>query len=227
MWLMVYDYFPFGVFFKMYILINTIAQQVRAPHTDGKVAIVRDSLVIVRSKELLREFFYCIELGNVLCLLSNFLEFFMNNMSLAAVKELISIMSDRDNIVEAIEQLNDQFIESVLSVIVISKLKNDITTLYTTYKTSPHKAIATSLADIIRQVRLPELLQDYPLEDEDLQNLISDSVRSLLYYDRKGDDEINVERIEKHFKDHPEAIETAVEIFRKALIEGLSDEDDD
>jgi hypothetical protein len=49
--------------------------------------------------------------------------------------------------------------------------------------------------------------------------LAEQAVSNILFYDRKGDEEINVERIESHFRNTPDAIDVLVAKFRQALEE--------
>lgn len=157
------------------------------------------------------------------------------------INELIETLSDRKLILQKIEECDDEFIENVISVLSVSKMKTDITSLYQAYKAykesnSSNGLSATDevfykmnlsnielqIATIIGQINLSSIIENIPISDELMSNVVKDLIQDFLIYDRKDDEEINVKRMAKHFKDNPNAIDFVVQSFKESLTEKLS-----
>ena len=61
---------------------------------------------------------------------------------------------------------------------------------------------------------------------QEILKTISDLVKDFLYYDRKEDEDLSVEDLEKAFNDGEITIDECVEHFRKRLNYYLTDETD-
>lgn len=138
------------------------------------------------------------------------------------MKDFINSLHNPKDIKHALKRNGDEFIQNVLSFVTEDNAKRDIEMLYSYYVENGSELVVNSIFEYASSHDLHKHLEVYPLNDDDITSLAEQSVAELMFYNRKGDEEINIERIEAFFRNTPNAIDIMVEKFRKALEENIN-----
>lgn len=139
--------------------------------------------------------------------------------SFEEIKEFLDGLYDTTLIKRSLKKQGDVFIQEVLALVKEEKDQRDITMLYSYYVENGSELVVKAINEYAHSHKLHDALEVFPLTEDDITNLAEQAVANILFYDRKGDEEINVERIEAHFKNTPDAINDLVAKFRQALEE--------
>lgn len=150
--------------------------------------------------------------------------------SFEEIKEFLDGLYDTTLIKRNLKKQGDSFIQEVLALVTEEKAQQDITMLYSYYVENGSELVIRAINEYAHAHKLHDALAVFPLNDDDVTNLVDQAVSNILFYDRKGDEEINVERIEAHFRNNPDAIDVMVAKFRKSLedscVKDVDSEDD-
>lgn len=141
------------------------------------------------------------------------------------MKEFIDSLFNPKDIKHALKRNGDEFIKDVLSLVTDEPAKSNIQMLYSYYVENGSELIVNSIYEYASSHNLYKKLETFPLTDDDTTALAEQTVSELMFYNRKGDEEINIERIEAFFRTTPNAIDIMVEKFRKALEETVQTTD--
>lgn len=141
------------------------------------------------------------------------------------MKEFIDSLFNPKDIKHALKRNGDEFIKDVLSLVTDEPAKRDIQMLYSYYVENGSELVVNSIYEYASSHDLYKKLEVFPLTDDDTTALAEQTVSELMFYNRKGDEEINIERIEAFFRTTPNAIDIMVEKFRKALEETVQTTD--
>jgi len=133
------------------------------------------------------------------------------------MKEFIDSLYNPKDIKHALKRNGDEFVKNMLSLVNDEPAKKEIQMLYEYYVENGSELVVNSIFEYASSHNLYKNLEVFPLNDEDTTALAEQTVSELMFYNRKGDEEINIERIEAFFRNTPNAIEIMVEKFRKAL----------
>lgn len=146
-----------------------------------------------------------------------------NEKSFEDLKEFLDGLYDTTLIKRNLKKYGDAFIQEVLALVTSEKDKSEISMLYSYYVENGSELVIRSINEFAHSNKLHDALAVFPLTDDDITGLVDQAVSNILFYDRKGDEEINMERIEAHFKNNPDAIDVMVAKFRQSLEESLND----
>lgn len=141
------------------------------------------------------------------------------------MKEFIDSLFNPKDIKHALKRNGDEFIKDVLSLVTDEPAKSNIQMLYSYYVENGSELVVNSIYEYASSHNLYKNLEVFPLTDDDTTALAEQTVSELMFYNRKGDEEINIERIEAFFRTTPNAIDIMVEKFRKALEENVQTTD--
>lgn len=143
------------------------------------------------------------------------------------LKEFLDGLYDTTFIKRNLKKDGESFIQEVLALVTSEKDKSEISMLYSYYVENGSELVIRSINEFAHSHKLHDALAVFPLTDDDVTGLVDQAVSNILFYDRKGDEEINMERIEDHFKNNPDAID-AIDVmvakFRQSLVESLNNE---
>ena len=143
------------------------------------------------------------------------------------LKEFLDSLYDTTLIKRNLKKNGESFIQEVLALVTSEKDKSEISMLYSYYVENGSELVIRSINEFAHSHKLHDALAVFPLTDDDVTGLVDQAVSNILFYDRKGDEEINMERIEDHFKNNPDAID-AIDVmvakFRQSLVESLNNE---
>jgi hypothetical protein len=139
--------------------------------------------------------------------------------SFEEIKDFLDGLYDTTLIKRSLKKQGDSFIQEVLTHVKEEKDQRDITMLYSYYVENGSELVIKAINEYAHSHKLHDALEVFPLTDDDMTALAEQAVSNILFYDRKGDEEINVERIESHFRNTPDAIDVLVAKFRQALEE--------
>lgn len=117
-------------------------------------------------------------------------------MSYEEMKEFIDGLYEPSVVKHNLKNSNGSYIWSVMDVVKEEDARKDIHMLYGYYMENGSELIVRAITEYAYAHKLHDLLQGFDLTDEDLTGLADQAVAELMFYNRKGDDEINVERIE-------------------------------
>jgi len=145
-------------------------------------------------------------------------------MSYEEMKEFIDGLYEPSVVKHNLKNSNGSYIWSVMDVVKEEDARKDIHMLYGYYMENGSELIVRAITEYAYAHKLHDLLQGFDLTDEDLTGLAYQAVAELMFYNRKGDDEINVERIEAFFRKNPNGVDIMVEKFRKSLEESVKRE---
>jgi hypothetical protein len=145
--------------------------------------------------------------------------------SFEEMKEFIDGLYEPSVVKQNLKKSNGGYIWSVLELVKDEVAYKDISMLYDYYMENGSELIVKAITEYAYAHKLHDLLQGYDLSDEDLTGLADQAVSELLFYNRKGDDDINVERMEAFFRKNPNGVDIMVEKFRKSLEESVKRED--
>jgi hypothetical protein len=140
------------------------------------------------------------------------------------LKEFLDSLYDTTLIKRNLKKNGESFIQEVLALVTSEKDKSEISMLYSYYVENGSELVIRSINEFAHSHKLHDALAVFPLTDDDVTGLVDQAVSNILFYDRKGDEEINIERIEAHFKNNPDAIDVMVAKFRQSLVESLNNE---
>lgn len=140
------------------------------------------------------------------------------------LKEFLDSLYDTTLIKRNLKKNGESFIQEVLALVTSEKDKSEISMLYSYYVENGSELVIRSINEFAHSHKLHDALAVFPLTDDDVTGLVDQAVSNILFYDRKGDEEINMERIEAHFKNNPDAIDVMVAKFRQSLVESLNNE---
>lgn len=140
------------------------------------------------------------------------------------LKEFLDGLYDTTFIKRNLKKDGESFIQEVLALVTSEKDKSEISMLYSYYVENGSELVIRSINEFAHSHKLHDALAVFPLTDDDVTGLVDQAVSNILFYDRKGDEEINMERIEAHFKNNPDAIDVMVAKFRQSLVESLNNE---
>ena len=140
------------------------------------------------------------------------------------LKEFLDSLYDTTLIKRNLKKDGESFIKEVLALVTSEKDKSEISMLYSYYVENGSELVIRSINEFAHSHKLHDALAVFPLTDDDVTGLVDQAVSNILFYDRKGDEEINMERIEAHFKNNPDAIDVMVAKFRQSLVESLNNE---
>lgn len=140
------------------------------------------------------------------------------------LKEFLDGLYDTTLIKRNLKKDGESFIKEVLALVTSEKDKSEISMLYSYYVENGSELVIRSINEFAHSHKLHDALAVFPLTDDDVTGLVDQAVSNILFYDRKGDEEINMERIEAHFKNNPDAIDVMVAKFRQSLVESLNNE---
>lgn len=140
------------------------------------------------------------------------------------LKEFLDGLYDTTFIKRNLKKDGESFIKEVLALVTSEKDKSEISMLYSYYVENGSELVIRSINEFAHSHKLHDALAVFPLTDDDVTGLVDQAVSNILFYDRKGDEEINMERIEAHFKNNPDAIDVMVAKFRQSLVESLNNE---
>lgn len=140
------------------------------------------------------------------------------------LKEFLDGLYDTTFIKRNLKKDGESFIQEVLALVTSEKDKSEISMLYSYYVENGSELVIRSINEFAHSHKLHDALAVFPLTDDDVTGLVDQAVSNILFYDRKGDEEINMERIEAHFKNNPDAIGVMVAKFRQSLVESLNNE---
>ena len=140
------------------------------------------------------------------------------------LKEFLDGLYDTTFINRNLKKDGESFIQEVLALVTSEKDKSEISMLYSYYVENGSELVIRSINEFAHSHKLHDALAVFPLTDDDVTGLVDQAVSNILFYDRKGDEEINMERIEAHFKNNPDAIDVMVAKFRQSLVESLNNE---
>lgn len=140
------------------------------------------------------------------------------------LKEFLDSLYDTTLIKRNLKKDGESFIKEVLALVPSEKDKSEISMLYSYYVENGSELVIRSINEFAHSHKLHDALAVFPLTDDDVTGLVDQAVSNILFYDRKGDEEINMERIEAHFKNNPDAIDVMVAKFRQSLVESLNNE---
>ncbi len=140
------------------------------------------------------------------------------------LKEFLDGLYDTTFIKRNLKKDGESFIQEVLALVTSEKDKSEISMLYSYYVENGSELVIRSINEFAHSHKLHDALAVFPLTDDDVTGLVDKAVSNILFYDRKGDEEINMERIEAHFKNNPDAIDVMVAKFRQSLVESLNNE---
>ena len=140
------------------------------------------------------------------------------------LKEFLDSLYDTTLIKRNLKKDGESFIKEVLALVTSEKEKSEISMLYSYYVENGSELVIRSINEFAHSHKLHDALAVFPLTDDDVTGLVDQAVSNILFYDRKGDEEINMERIEAHFKNNPDAIDVMVAKFRQSLVESLNNE---
>ena len=140
------------------------------------------------------------------------------------LKEFLDSLYDTTLIKRNLKKDGESFIQEVLALVTSEKDKSEISMLYSYYVENGSELVIRSINEFAHSHKLHDALAVFPLTDDDVTGLVDQAVSNILFYDRKGDEEINMERIEAHFKNNPDAIDVMVAKFRQSLVESLNNE---
>ena len=140
------------------------------------------------------------------------------------LKEFLDGLYDTTFIKRNLKKDGESFIQEVLALVTSEKDKSEISMLYSYYVENGSELVIRSINEFAHSHNLHDALAVFPLTDDDVTGLVDQAVSNILFYDRKGDEEINMERIEAHFKNNPDAIDVMVAKFRQSLVESLNNE---
>ena len=146
--------------------------------------------------------------------------------SFEEIKDFLDGLYDTTLIKRSLKKQGDEFIQEVLALVKEEKDQRDITMLYSYYVENGSELVVKAINEYAHSHKLHDALAVFPLNDDDLTALVDQAVSNILFYDRKGDEEINVDRIEAHFRNNPDAIDVMVSKFRKSLEDSLKNESD-
>lgn len=135
------------------------------------------------------------------------------------IKEFLDGLYDTSLIKRSLKNQGDAFIQEVLAIVKEEKDQRDIAMLYSYYIENGSELVVKAINEYAHSHKLHDALEVFPLTEFDMTSLAEQAVANILFYDRKGDEEINVERIEAHFRNNPDAIDVMVSKFRQALEE--------
>lgn len=139
------------------------------------------------------------------------------------LKDFLDGLYDTTIIKRNLKKDGESFIQEVLALVTSEKDKSEISMLYSYYVENGSELVIRAINEFAHSHKLHDALAVFPLTEDDVTGLVDQAVSNILFYDRKGDDEINMERIEAHFKNNPDAIDVMVEKFRQSLEESLND----
>lgn len=140
------------------------------------------------------------------------------------LKEFLDGLYDTTFIKRNLKKDGESFIQEVLALVTSEKDKSEISMLYSYYVENGSELVIRSINEFAHSHKLHDALAVFPLTDDDVTGLVDQAVSNILFYDRKDDEEINMERIEAHFKNNPDAIDVMVAKFRQSLVESLNNE---
>lgn len=146
-------------------------------------------------------------------------------MSFEEMKEFIDGLYEPSVVKQNLKKSNGGYIWSVLELVKDDAAYKDISMLYGYYMENGSELVVKAITEYAYAHKLHDLLQGFDLTDEDLTGLADQAVAELLFYNRKGDDEINVKRMEDFFRKNPNGVDIMVEKFRKSLEESVKRED--
>lgn len=139
------------------------------------------------------------------------------------LKDFLDGLYDTTIIKRNLKKDGESFIQEVLALVTSEKDKSEISMLYSYYVENGSELVIRAINEFAHSHKLHDALAVFPLTEDDVTGLVDQAVSNILFYDRKGDDEINMERIEAHFKNNPDAIDVMVAKFRQSLEESLND----
>lgn len=139
------------------------------------------------------------------------------------LKDFLDGLYDTTIIKRNLKKDGESFIQEVLALVTSEKDKSEISMLYSYYVENGSELVIRAINEFAHSNKLHDALAVFPLTEDDVTGLVDQAVSNILFYDRKGDDEINMERIEAHFKNNPDAIDVMVAKFRQSLEESLND----
>lgn len=145
-------------------------------------------------------------------------------MSYEEMKEFIDGLYEPSVIKHNLKNSNGSYIWSLMDIVKEEDARKDIHMLYGYYMENGSELVVRAITEYAYAHKLHDLLQGFDLTDEDLTGLADQAVSELLFYNRKGDDEINVERMEAFFRKNPNGVDIMVEKFRKSLEESVKRE---
>lgn len=145
--------------------------------------------------------------------------------SFEEMKEFIDGLYEPSVVKHNLKKSNSGYIWSVLQLVKDDVAYKDISMLYDYYMENGSELVVKAITEYAYAHKLHDLLQGFDLTDEDLTGLADQAVAELMFYNRKGDDDINVERMEAFFRKNPNGIDIMVEKFRKSLEESVKRED--
>jgi hypothetical protein len=149
----------------------------------------------------------------------------INEKTFEEMKEFLDSLYEPKFIKVKLKKDGDQFIQDVLSIVKDEDAKRDITMLYEYYVENGSELVVKSINDYAHCHKIHDALEIYPLTDDELTGVIDQAVSDMLFYNRKGDEEINQERMDNYFKTVPNAVDVMVEKFRQSLKESVKNED--
>lgn len=145
--------------------------------------------------------------------------------SFEEMKEFIDGLYEPSVVKQNLKNSNGSYIWSVLELVKDSAAYQDISMLYDYYRENGSELVVRAITEYAYAHKLHDHLQGYDLTDDELTGLADQAVAELMFYNRKGDDDINVERMEAFFRKNPNGIDIMVEKFRKSLEESVKRED--
>lgn len=146
-------------------------------------------------------------------------------MSYEEMKEFIDGLYEPSVIKHNLKNSNGSYIWTVMDIVKEEDARKDIHMLYGYYMENGSELIVKAITEYAYAHKLHDLLQGFDLTDDDLTGLADQAVAELMFYNRKGDDEINVKRMEDFFRKNPNGVDIMVEKFRKSLEESVKRED--
>lgn len=144
-------------------------------------------------------------------------------------KEFLDGLYEPSVVKQNLKESNGGYIWSVLELVKDDVAYKDISMLYDYYMENGSELIVKAITEYAYAHKLHDALAVFPLTEDDVTGLVDQAVSNIMFYDRKGDEEINIERIEAHFSNNPDAIDVMVAKFRQSLeesVNGLSKPED-
>ena len=106
------------------------------------------------------------------------------------LKEFLDGLYDTTFIKRNLKKDGESFIQEVLALVTSEKDKSEISMLYSYYVENGSELVIRSINEFAHSHKLHDALAVFPLTDDDVTGLVDQAVSNILFYDRKGDEEI-------------------------------------
>lgn len=132
-------------------------------------------------------------------------------------EKLVEILKDESLISSALDNDPLALILEIKKTVENEELLLEIEDYYQAYSQNKSPRFKTLLIRSIQKIDYKELMADVPVSDEILSNVIQDLVSNFVYYDRKSDEDLNVDQLQNFFNSDHMALDKCVSLFKKHL----------